>query len=351
MAKVQQRRRDVLVGLFVLAALSAGLFLVAILGSEQGIFRPRFELRAVFVNVNGLRAGAPVFVAGPNVGSVRSIRFSEPDELARAQEGMAASLVEVVLDVEARYATQIRADSRASVGSVGLLGDKSIEITVGRLDSPELLDGESIETEEPVGLTDMMSQVQPMAENLDQILADLAVVTGSLSTPESPLMQAIESLSSVLDKVDSGKGTAGAILNSEKMAGKISRILDEASSLLVESTAAVEEVRIAAEQLPATMDSVRAVSADVEALANALREGAGRVPEISANLAEAAVNLREASESLPSIAATANVGVRQATEVVDAASRTIFLRGQMEPEVVRVPQAVGQEFPLPEAAR
>ena len=112
-----------------------------------------------------------------------------------------------------------------------------------------------------------------------------------------------------------------------------------------------EEVRLAAEQLPATMDSVRAVSADVEALANALREGAGRVPEISANLAEAAMNLREASESLPSIATTANVGVRQATEVVDAASRTIFLRGQMEPEVVRAPQAVGEDFPLPEAAR
>ena len=350
MSKVPQRRRDVLVGLFVLAALSAGLFLVAILGSEQGIFRQRFELRAVFVNVNGLRAGAPVFVAGLNVGSVRSIRFALPDEGARARDGMVASLVEVVLDVEARYAPQIRADSRASVGSVGLLGDKSIEITVGSLDSPELLDGEALVTEEPVGLTDIMGQVQPMAANLDQILADLAVVTGSLATPESPLMQAIESLSSVLAKVDSGTGTAGAILNSEEMAAKVSRILDEASALLVESTAAVEEVRMAAEELPATMDSVRAVSADVEELATALREGAGRIPEISANMAEAVENLREASESLPSIATTANVGVRQATEVVDAAGRTIFLRGQMNPQVKRAPQAAGDSFPLPEEA-
>lgn len=351
MAKVHQRKRDILVGLFVLAALSAGVFLVAILGSEQGIFRPRFELRATFVNVNGLRAGAPVFVAGLNVGSVRTIRFAAPLAEAGEQEGAAASLVEVLLDVDARYATQIRADSIASVGSVGLLGDKSIEITVGSLDAPELRDGESLATEEPIGLTDMLDQVQPMAENLDQILGDLAVVTGSLSTPESPLMQAIESLSSVLAKVDSGQGTAGAILNSKEMAGKISTILDEASALLLESTQAMEEVRSAAEELPATMASVRAVSADVEALATALREGAGRVPEFSANLARAAANIRDASESLPAIATTANIGVRQANEVVNAASRTIFLRGQMAGDVVRSPQVVGESFPLPEEVR
>jgi hypothetical protein len=99
------------------------------------------------------------------------------------------------------------------------------------------------------------------------------------------------------------------------------------------------------------MASVRAVSADVEALATALREGAGRVPEFSANLAEAAVNIRDASESLPSIATTANVGVRQANEVVNAAGRTIFLRGQMNQEVVRSPQVVGESFPLPEETR
>ena len=175
MALAQQRRRDILVGMFVLMALGAGLFLVAILGSEQGIFRARFELRATFVNVNGLRAGAPVFVAGLNVGSVRTLQFAAPLGAQDAREGSVASLVEVLLDVDARYREQIRADSVASVGSVGLLGDKSIEITVGGLDAPELGDGESLITEEPVGLTDMLDQVQPMAENLDQILGDLAV--------------------------------------------------------------------------------------------------------------------------------------------------------------------------------
>ena len=164
-------------------------------------------------------------------------------------------------------------------------------------------------------------------------------------------MQAIESLSSVLAKVDSGTGTAGAIFNSEEMATKISTILDEASALLLESTQAMEEVRLAAEDLPATMASVRAASADVEALATNLREGAGRVPEFSANLAAAATNLRDASDSLPSIATAANVGIRQANEVVDAASRSVFLRGQMAEEVVRSPEVVGESFPLPGEAR
>src|SRR5512146_1219905 len=75
MAKQDERRREVLVGVFVLAAISAAMVMIVMVGSEQRIFERRFRLRAVFGTVSGLRIGAPVFVAGVNVGSVDRIKF------------------------------------------------------------------------------------------------------------------------------------------------------------------------------------------------------------------------------------------------------------------------------------
>ena len=166
MAATKSRRRDILVGLFVVAALAASLVMIVLLGSEQGIFRPRFELRAIFSNVSGLRAGAPVFVAGLNVGSVRKLQFAPP-----AVEGEVAARVEVVLDVDARYQAQIRSDSVATVGSVGLLGDKSVEITVGSLGAAELGDGGLLVTAEPVGITEVLDELRTSGK-LDDDLAE-----------------------------------------------------------------------------------------------------------------------------------------------------------------------------------
>lgn len=340
MAASNQRRRDTLVGLFVLVALGAAMVMVVLLGSEQGIFRPRFELRAIFANVSGLREGAPVFVAGLNVGSVRQLAFAPPD-----QEGVVAARVEILMDVDARYHAQFRKDSVATIGSVGLLGDKSIEITVGSLALAELRDGDELLTVEPLGLAEILDQLQPMARQLENILVDISAITGNISNPNSPLMRSIDSLSNVLAKVDTGQGLAGRVVNSEAMADELTAVIEEAGALLTETTRAVTEVRRAAEDLPATMASVRAVSADVEELAIALRESAARLPAITDDVALTFTNLRDASLSFPSIAARADRSVRRAGEVVDAAGRTIFLRGYMQEETQSLPQSSGVEFP------
>lgn len=342
MAKTTERRRDTLVGLFVLASLTAAMVMIVLLGSEQGIFRPRSELRAVFSNVSGLRAGAPVFVAGLNVGSVRELRFAPP-----AAESGEAARVEVIVLIDDRYRSQIREDSVATVGSIGLLGDKSIEISVGSLESPEVEAGTELRTEEPVGLAEVLEELQPMARKLDVILQDIAAVTGNVAGSESPLMQSIDNLSSILRKVDQGQGTVGRLVNSEQTAEELDQVLREASALLSETTGAVVEVRRATADLPATMESVRAVAADVEELAVALRESSSNLPLITEDVAVAAANIRAASGNLPSIAASANRGVRRANEVVDAAGRTIFLRGALSEEKGALPANTSADFPRP----
>ena len=79
MARETERRREVITGAFVLVGLAAVTFMVVLLGSQQRIFEKRFAVNAIFGTVSGLRAGAPVFVAGVNVGAVDRLRFVSAD--------------------------------------------------------------------------------------------------------------------------------------------------------------------------------------------------------------------------------------------------------------------------------
>src|SRR5689334_10727198 len=145
MAKETERRRETWTGIFVLVGLAAAMFMVFLLGREQRIFEKRFVINAIFGTVSGLRAGAPVYVAGVNVGAVERLRFvpgdtyqptaDEPDNAKPKPVGLVGK-VEVVMNVEQRFQDQIRTDSVATIASVGLLGDKSIEISVGSTVQP-----------------------------------------------------------------------------------------------------------------------------------------------------------------------------------------------------------------------
>lgn len=346
MAKDSERKRETIVGLFVLVGIGVAAFMIVMLGSEQRIFEERIQLRAIFGNVSGMRVGAPVFVAGLSVGTVEQLRFVSPGE-ARRQEGQVGpaaddrdlvSDIEVVMKIEERFRRQIRDDSVATVGSVGLLGDKSIEISVGSASQPIVEPGSVLTTVDPLSLTEVLDEVQPMAQKLEQILGDIAILTGQMSSEDSTLMTGLDSLSNILQKVDRGEGTIGALVNS-------STTVDELDSLLASARDAVAEIRIATEDLPPTMASVRQVAAEVEELSVSLRQTAERFPQIAADLQAIVENARLASDSLPTLSVQAEQGVRKASDVFDAAGKSILLRGNMPSEPARLPTGMSRSAP------
>jgi phospholipid/cholesterol/gamma-HCH transport system substrate-binding protein len=339
MAKQSERRREVIVGGFVLVGIAVGALMVFLLGREQRIFEDRFVLRAIFGNVSGIRAGAPVFVGGLSVGTVERIEFVAPGQARRVEreaesaesgsEGRVAE-IEVVMKVEERFRPQIRRDSVATVGSVGLLGDKSIEISVGTVTQAEVEPGAVLTTVDPLSVTELIEDVQPMAENLDRILGDLAILTGDISSEESTLRAGLESLSNILAKVDRGEGSIGSLINSPET-------IEEFDALVASAGEAVGAIREATVDLPETMESVRKVADEVEQLSIALRQSAERLPSITREIEEIARNARIASENLPTISTQAQRGVRKASDVLDAAGQSIFLRGNLPPEPERLP--------------
>src|SRR5262245_64947052 len=101
----------VIVSLFVL-----GFTILYIGGGGGSPFQARYEVRALMSDVNGLKAGAPVRLGGVEVGTVTTVDFA------------GGGLVEVVMRLDRRVQSRITTTSLASLGSLGLLGEKAVDL-------------------------------------------------------------------------------------------------------------------------------------------------------------------------------------------------------------------------------
>jgi hypothetical protein len=121
---MDERRRDTVVGIFVVVSIAVAMVMVALLGSEQGIFRRRFQVRAVFGNVSGLGRGAGLHRGGETWGPCsRSLRLARRWQAAARATGTEevakrVGVVEVALTIEERFraADPPRFRSRRSLG-------------------------------------------------------------------------------------------------------------------------------------------------------------------------------------------------------------------------------------------
>jgi phospholipid/cholesterol/gamma-HCH transport system substrate-binding protein len=98
------------IGLISIFAIVMTLTLIFLLSGEGGFSWQQYELRTRFDNIAGLKPGAPVRVAGVEVGNVSATRFD-------------GDRVDVAMKVNEKYRPLITSESVAVLGSVSLLGE------------------------------------------------------------------------------------------------------------------------------------------------------------------------------------------------------------------------------------
>jgi phospholipid/cholesterol/gamma-HCH transport system substrate-binding protein len=175
-------------GLFVAAGL--GLFVLAIflIGKQRNLFDPVFVVSAQFKNVSGLKVGNNVRFSGINVGTVDDIRIVND------------TTVRVYMLVKQQVQKFIKADSKAAIGSEGIIGDRLVTISSGSPNVPAVKDRQLIASSEPV--------------ETDQIISSLQVTAGNAAIASGEITE-------ILQKMNSGTGTLGRLLNDDKMARNI----------------------------------------------------------------------------------------------------------------------------------
>jgi phospholipid/cholesterol/gamma-HCH transport system substrate-binding protein len=109
--------RDLIVGLFVALGLATIAYLSIQVGGVSYVGRGGLELHATSDQIGGLKARAPVSIAGVTVGQVHDIAL---DDRLRAR---------VTLEVDKNL--QLPVDSSAAIHTQGLLGDQYVALEPG----------------------------------------------------------------------------------------------------------------------------------------------------------------------------------------------------------------------------
>lgn len=196
----RDRRLSLTVGGLVVASLVAFAVAILSLSSQTGVWTPHYRLVGYFDNVGGLIGGAPVWLAGKLVGGVESVAF---DTTAKGRP-----MVKVAMQVEEAVQERIRSDSVASIGTIGLLGDVYVEISLGTADGPMLADGDELSTIDPLDLNRMISkgaealdQITSLTSSLNQVVSEFEQEGGGRN-----LADAARAFGDLIGEIQSGEG-------------------------------------------------------------------------------------------------------------------------------------------------
>jgi phospholipid/cholesterol/gamma-HCH transport system substrate-binding protein len=212
--------RQIKVGLFVFVALVLLSVLIFSI-SDFYTVHPEYPLRVRFNFSGGIEAGAPVRLAGVNVGEVRSVRvfFDEASQKVKAE-----------LAVQLASHAQIEEDSTAFVNTLGLIGEKYLEIIPGTPGKRKLEPGETLVGKDSISSERFMesaygavSELKEMITSVNAVMADPAIqqafkqtVTNS-SEATDRLNLFLEQANDLLTKVRSGQGTVGRLLTQDEL--------------------------------------------------------------------------------------------------------------------------------------
>lgn len=159
---------EIKTGVMVVACLLILAGLTAKVGG-MSTFKKGYHLKVQFNYVSGIKKGAPVYLTGVEVGEVKDVQIDYADDGTKVY-------LNVWLDKSARP----REDSKAYIATMGLMGEKYLEITRGSSSSPFLKEGSLIIGKEPMAMEDAMDKAMEIADNLNEGISDLRKLTKSV---------------------------------------------------------------------------------------------------------------------------------------------------------------------------
>jgi phospholipid/cholesterol/gamma-HCH transport system substrate-binding protein len=205
-----------------LTILALGIFFV---GRTGHVFGERYRLVTLMQSAAGLVPGAAVQLAGQTVGQVDRIDLVRPEDRAGSAEPVA-----IWLAINREVQHQIRQDSRARARTMGLLGDKIIDIEPGSPDSPILQSGDTVISAQPLDYQLLLEEASTAIYALTDLTQNLADLTSGLLAGEGTagrlvtddalyrrLVELSASLDTVLSAVNSGEGTLGKLLRDDSL--------------------------------------------------------------------------------------------------------------------------------------
>ncbi|MBK7630932.1 MAG: MCE family protein [Ignavibacteriales bacterium] len=216
-------------GIFIFLGSTILVVIIFLLGNKDQLFASTYTIKANFKNTEGLRNGASVRFGGIDVGAVKSIQIVSDTSVS----------VEVTMRVKEEIKSFIKKDSRASIETEGLVGNKVVMLTMGSPNAEVILDGGRILSKEPLSFADIIEETQGIMAYTKDMTKNMA---------------------EIVYKVNKGEGTIGKILNDDKL-----------------YTAATNLTNTADKNLNSISDDMKDVIALFDNLGNGVRDVVGNI--------------------------------------------------------------------------
>ncbi|MCF8382621.1 MAG: MlaD family protein [Chlorobium sp.] len=233
---------DLRTGIFFLLGLGFAAYLGLVVGKNSSLFTGVTTIKVLSRDVQGLAENNFVSVSGKKIGTVSKLDFVTNND---------SLFVVAELRLRNEFAVLVTKDAKATIRSLGVLGDKYVDIITGK--GPQVKNGDFIALDAEDGMAEL---------------------TGGAN-------DALAKINELLDKINSGKGVAGRLVSDEKMGAELAE----------------------------TVSSLKSTSAELSALSKKASSGNGLLPklindgELAKNTQETVSRLNKAAEKTEALMA------------------------------------------------
>src|SRR5712691_11828006 len=154
-------------GVMTITAIVISALIIFLLTGERGFFWQRYRLKTRFTNVAGLKSGSPVRLAGVEVGQVTDV-------------ALVGEQVDVTFELNKSYRDRITTESTATLGSVSLLGEASVDIAPSTRGTSVPEWGYVPAGRPPAQFSDVATQAAQGVDELTKLLHDVRQGRGTV---------------------------------------------------------------------------------------------------------------------------------------------------------------------------
>jgi phospholipid/cholesterol/gamma-HCH transport system substrate-binding protein len=296
------RSIEVKVGMLILVAVGILTGFVIIMGGLS--FQPTYRVFVEFDNPGGVQPGAPVKIAGVNVGKIKEIEFRGATE--PATPGKRLALIRLSVSIEKRYQASIHDNALFFVTSQGVLGEQYLAIDPGSPDRPHIQPDSVVRGLDPPRL-DLV-----LAEGYELLHTIIAFLRDNRQDLSDLMVAAKRTLKGTGDFFDKNKD-------------RIDRIVANLETITVEGDELMRSVRtkyVDSPQIARIVNNIdnasSAIARDSEPLLHDARQSLANVNRLTGTIGspEEQARIRQAIKDIADAAAKAKLAANDAQSIV-----------------------------------
>jgi phospholipid/cholesterol/gamma-HCH transport system substrate-binding protein len=224
------------VGLTVLFASITLAVLIFVMSGTGGWFSRKITVRSYFDNAGGLREGAPVRLAGVDIGNVSTVKIVP---------GKPTTPVEVMMRVNTKYSFDLKKDSVTLLTTAGVLGETYVDVDSSTAKGAEAVDGDTLQARDQPQIQDVVRASQGTLENIDILLKRVDRIVAFIESGQgsigkviydpalyNQLNATVTEFKGLVDDLQSGKGSIGPLLTSDETYKKVTAAIDKINLMI-----------------------------------------------------------------------------------------------------------------------